>query len=1076
MLPSALVAQLERGMKDFLRTSFWSTTPGFDSMIERFLSGESGLDGESAALFKGPYVSVKLPFRTSGVGTDYFPNIPMRFPPYMHQYQAFERLSGEVKKNTIVATGTGSGKTESFLYPVLEHCARFSHKRGVKAILIYPMNALAQDQAERVAGMIWENENLRGKVSAGLYVGSQEKVPHSTMGPAHILTDKEVIRSNPPDILLTNYKMLDYLLARPRDQQLWAKNDDEMLRFLVVDELHTFDGAQGTDLACLIRRLKARLLTPPGHLCCVGTSATLGGSEKDGSQESGARLLEYAKAIFGEEFGADAVIKESRQNMEEFVDKPVNLIEVPAADLVEEMNPERCHDTAAYSRRQQELWFGEALDPVELGEHLKEHMLFQNLVRMLSGQVKSFDEVVAAFGRTSVLRGADERYVRMVLISLIALISGARRVIGEAEQTDSLDKTQGDEGPTTSLVQAQIQLWQREMRRMVATVGERPALRFYDDLTREQHRSHLPIIYCRDCGLMGWATMVEPDRNSQLQVTLKELYRAYFSEDDRVRFFFPRSSGVVGESFIVNSATLERSREASAEMRQNQQDDEHAPREVEVVFSDNQRSTERGKRLHTHCPACGAKRSLSLLGFQAATLTSTYINQLYASGFNDDKKLLTFSDSVQDAAHRAGFFGARTWQFNLRVAIQKVVDDCDQDAAPGDLPLGELPSRLAQYWREQMSLPQWVATFIAPDMMWLREWEKLKATEKISPNDELIRLIERRLSWEVFSEYTLRARIGRTLPRSAASVAYVDPARVSAVARAALEPLRNEIGGLRDIGPERLRKLLAELLVGFLRRMIEHGAVFQPELHESYLETGGKKYYWQGKGRNHMPNFGSWSRLPTFLASRRTERFEALSKRGGKSTWYDTWFARCMEADAPLLAEGMAADAWRILFDALIDAKVLEQRTYGGTQIWGLRPEALYVTKHVARMRCSGTGEFVTVAEAEREVWEGMPSLSNFLVKRSGIYEAFVSDEPHYYANLYRKGDVQRIVAEEHTGLLERDDREELERRFKSDAPAPWYPNLLSCTPTLEMGIDIGDLSSAILCSVPPTQANYLQR
>src|SRR5690554_3694048 len=122
MLPSALVAQLERGMKDFLRTSFWSTTPGFDSMIERFLSGESELDGESSALFKGPYVSVKLPFRTSGVGVDYFPNIPMRFAPYMHQFQAFERLSGEVKKNTIVATGTGSGKTESFLYPVLEHC------------------------------------------------------------------------------------------------------------------------------------------------------------------------------------------------------------------------------------------------------------------------------------------------------------------------------------------------------------------------------------------------------------------------------------------------------------------------------------------------------------------------------------------------------------------------------------------------------------------------------------------------------------------------------------------------------------------------------------------------------------------------------------------------------------------------------------------------------------------------------------------------------------------------------------------------------------------------------------------
>src|SRR5690606_28084749 len=104
-----------------------------------------------------------------------------------------------------------------------------------------------------------------------------------------------------------------YPLARPKDQALWSDNDPETLQYLVVDELHTFDGAQGTDLACLLRRLKARLLTPDDFLCCVGTSATMGDS-KHGSQE----LLSYAEKIFGERFDTDSVIVEKRQSVNDF--------------------------------------------------------------------------------------------------------------------------------------------------------------------------------------------------------------------------------------------------------------------------------------------------------------------------------------------------------------------------------------------------------------------------------------------------------------------------------------------------------------------------------------------------------------------------------------------------------------------------------------------------------------------------------------------------------------------------------------------------------------------------------------
>jgi len=110
--------------------------------------------------------------------------------------------------------------------------------------------------------------------------------------------------------------MLDYLLIRPRDYVLWQGNGPETLRYLVVDELHTFDGAQAADLACLIRRIKERLKTPSGHLVCVGTSATLGTGDAEARPDD---LLKFAQQVFAEPFNEGAVVGESLMGVEEFL-------------------------------------------------------------------------------------------------------------------------------------------------------------------------------------------------------------------------------------------------------------------------------------------------------------------------------------------------------------------------------------------------------------------------------------------------------------------------------------------------------------------------------------------------------------------------------------------------------------------------------------------------------------------------------------------------------------------------------------------------------------------------------------
>ena len=305
MLPSILAKQLQKGLGDYIETTFPMTNEPFKGSVQKMLANKG-------SVYHEPYIAVSLPFRVAAEMPTCFEAIHPAYLPYVHQQKAFERLIGDDGRSTLVATGTGSGKTECFLYPILEYCYQHRGERGIKALIIYPMNALATDQAKRIAEMIYGSDELRGNVTVGMYVGGQEHTPARTMSEHGVITDHETMLNNAPDILMTNYKMLDYLLVRPKDALLWQDNDSETLKYIAVDELHTFDGAQGTDLACLLRRLKRRLGIYDGYLCCIGTSATMG------SKENNNNILNYAEEIFGEPFDKDAIITEDRLSAQEF--------------------------------------------------------------------------------------------------------------------------------------------------------------------------------------------------------------------------------------------------------------------------------------------------------------------------------------------------------------------------------------------------------------------------------------------------------------------------------------------------------------------------------------------------------------------------------------------------------------------------------------------------------------------------------------------------------------------------------------------------------------------------------------
>ena len=230
---------------------------------------------------------------------------PTRRPLHRHQETAIRKVRSD--RNLVIATGTGSGKTECYLLPVLDHLLRECDagtigERGVRALLLYPMNALANDQMKRIRDLLRPFPEITyGRFTGGTREhrrqGEEEhRAATGTDPDAGELVSRQQMREAPPHILLTNYAMLEYLLLRPADTALFDGPTGAHWRFVVLDEMHIYNGARGAEIAMLLRRVRDRVnRSEPGRLQFIGTSATLGSGD-----QAERRIAEYATNLFGE--------------------------------------------------------------------------------------------------------------------------------------------------------------------------------------------------------------------------------------------------------------------------------------------------------------------------------------------------------------------------------------------------------------------------------------------------------------------------------------------------------------------------------------------------------------------------------------------------------------------------------------------------------------------------------------------------------------------------------------------------------------------------------------------------------
>lgn len=255
---------------------------------------------------------------------------------YRHQELAIRRLCADIDdadrtRNTVVASGTGSGKTECFLIPAIDWILRHptrgddgSHVgRGIRVLLVYPMNALVNDQIRRLTQLVGYRRK-RGdqpiSITFARYTSETEKTrtlglqqePHA---PDNQLLGRDEIIASPPDILITNFAMLEQALLRPQESPFFEMVDEFAWRFLILDEAHSYRGAQGIELARLMQRVRAavrngkkRVAVPEREPICVATSATLAG-ENFSTEDRRRETARFAGDLFGNvPFDDEAVI------------------------------------------------------------------------------------------------------------------------------------------------------------------------------------------------------------------------------------------------------------------------------------------------------------------------------------------------------------------------------------------------------------------------------------------------------------------------------------------------------------------------------------------------------------------------------------------------------------------------------------------------------------------------------------------------------------------------------------------------------------------------------------------------
>lgn len=945
---------------------------------------------------------------------------------YAHQMQALAK--GQGKQSYVVTTGTGSGKSLSFFIPVIDRILKAKDQdktTRTRAIVIYPMNALANSQLEELDKFLYGYPTEQQPFTVARYTGQESK------------TERDAIADNPPDILLTNFMMLELILTRFDEVDRRVVDHCQGLEFLILDELHTYRGRQGADVALLVRRLRERLQA--NELVCIGTSATM--SSTGSLADRNKTIAEVASKLFGTNISEQDVIGETLER----VTDPLKDVAAVQADL------------AGAIARTQFAWAdfdAFRIDPLSIWVEL-------NL------GIELPDNEPPRRAKPMTIQAASEKLAKDAGCEVDAARTALQQFLVAAHEVKTL---QGR--PPFAFKLHQFISGPGKVLTTLETQGIRhvtlDAQRFAPGRQDEGAKLY-PVHFCRDCGqeyLPVWQSRQDPTTFTPREI---DDIAADDNEDIRYGFLCPATANIsyTGAIEDLPETWLDLSRD-QPKIKQNYK--KFIPYNVSVDVQGNEGSGESFWYIpekFRFCLSCGQLHevhgkdinrlaSLSGEGRSSATtiLTLTALRQLFsdtepASGQPDPRKLLGFTDNRQDAALQAGHFNDFIFLLTLRAgligALQNNNGELNEeqlaDAVFKALGFDQLnETTLVEYLRtpKLMGLARQEAQRTLRYVIGYRLLRDLRRGWRFNnPNLDQLGLLA--INYRNLDEFCAdSAAFGKN-----STLAKLNVANREKLCRLIFDTMRRGLClETRYLDPVEQDKARNSAFTYLNERW-----AFAPD---EQLETAkylilGRRPENRGKLRTEFVTGGSRSRL---LREIKTAPF-----------WKETAFA------------GQVASwkdpEWVDLVEALLQASVL----YG------------YVQKHSIDPQLVG--------------WRLNASALEWCLPNS-LDEEDDSRANQFFRALYlsitgllrqQSHPLFDFEAQEHTAQVDAGRRQLLEQRFRytdkdrkdwADNPAHEAPlerlPVMFCSPTMELGVDISALNTVYLRNVPPTPANYAQR
>ncbi|MBI2744615.1 MAG: DEAD/DEAH box helicase [Burkholderiales bacterium] len=945
---------------------------------------------------------------------------------YVHQLQALAKA--QKQQSYVVTTGTGSGKSLSFFIPIIDRIVKAKAadpQKRTRAIVIYPMNALANSQLEELDKFLHGYAPDQAPFTVARYTGQESA------------TERQDIANNPPDILLTNFMMLELILTRFEEVDRQVVEHCQGLEFLVLDELHTYRGRQGADVALLVRRLRERLKAE--QLVCIGTSATMSstGTQADRNQT----VASVASLLFGASITEHDVIGETLQRVTNPGKDVQSIKPMLKASLLTENHG--WSDFEAFSNHPLAIWVELTLGielPADEPPRRAKPITLKDAAGLLAEDAQcSPDEAMAGLQRFLVAANdiKTPQGRPPFAFKLHQFISGPGKVLATLEPAK---------------------------KRHITLDAQR-----YAPGRQDEGAQLYPVHFCRDCGQEYHP--VWRSGQAQLEYSPREIDDIAGDDDENASYGFlcpanPRQT-YKGNIEDLPESWLDLTK---AEPKLKSTYAKHVPADVQVSPQGWQGSGESywyipgkfrfclncGQTHEVHGKDINRLASLSGEGRSSATtmLTLGAIRQLFdvkdiAQDQPDPRKLLGFTDNRQDAALQAGHFNDFLFLLTLRSALIGALqnnhgllsEETLADAVFKALGFDKTDfGTLAEYLRtpKLMGLARQDAQRTMRFIIGYRLLRDLRRGWRFNnPNLDQLNLLS--IAYRGLDEFSAESSLFSGSP----VLSKITPAQRVELARILFDSMRRSLcmeSRYLDAVEQDKAKTTAY-------QYLSERWAFAPD---ENLETAKyliltKRPEYKGKPRPDLIPGGSRSRL---LKDIKAAAFWKDSAAAGQvSGWKDPQWVEFVEQ---LL---QAASNYGYVQKADVDAQVIGWRLNASSMDWLLVDEtqAQENSKHNQFFR----NLYQAVAQTLRQ--QGHPLFD--------------------------------FEAQEHTAQVDAARRQLLEQRFRytekdrkdwldnpaHEAPLKRLP-VMFCSPTMELGVDISALNTVYLRNVPPTPANYAQR